>query len=123
MQRLTNSYNKKANTKIGRKEIMNKITYDQLLHIFIEGKNIDETTFYFEDDPNEYEHYIGYLPKYEKPYWAGYCDIENGTEYLTALELFTAPIYDEASIKDRYNKIVLLTIGGICVDEWVEMFI
>ncbi len=27
---------------------------------------IDETCFYFSDDPTEEEHYLGYLPEYEK---------------------------------------------------------
>ena len=42
------------------------------------GMNIDETCFYFSDDPNEEEHYLGYLPQYDKPYWVGYCDIVGG---------------------------------------------
>ena len=36
------------------------------------GINIDETCFYFADDLDENEHYLGYLPQYEKPYWVGY---------------------------------------------------
>jgi len=26
------------------------------------------------------EHYIGFLPQFEKPYWGGYCDIDKGYE-------------------------------------------
>lgn len=26
------------------------------------------------------EHYIGFLPQFEKPYWVGYCDIDEGYE-------------------------------------------
>ena len=36
------------------------------------GANINETCFYFEDDPDKNDHYLGYLPQYEKPYWVGY---------------------------------------------------
>lgn len=64
-------------------------------------ERVDETTFYFRSNPEEVEHYIGYLSQYEKPYWAGYCDIEDGCEFKTAKELFEAKIYDKRSIKDR----------------------
>lgn len=29
-------------------------------------ERVDETTFYFRSDPEEVEHYIGYLSQYEK---------------------------------------------------------
>lgn len=57
------------------------------------GYHIDETCFYFSDDAEEEVHYIGFIAKYECPYWAGYCDIPNGCEFSTAEELVTAPIY------------------------------
>ena len=88
-----------------------------VLKIFEIGEGCDETTFYFKTDPKEKEHYLGYKPEYKKPYWVGYCDIENGCEFLTAKEMFEAPIYDGKSIKDRWNEIVLCTIGG-CPVEW-----
>ena len=53
----------------------NKITFDELLEMFRIGFGVDETVFYFDDDKEQQEHYIGYIPKYDKPYWAGYCDI------------------------------------------------
>lgn len=81
-------------------------------------ERVDETTFYFRSDPEEVEHYIGYLPQYEKPYWAGYCDIEDGCEFKTAKELFESKIYDRRSIKDRWDELVLINIGGISADDW-----
>ena len=95
----------------------NKISYEELLEMFREGSGIDETVFYFDDDPKQDEHYIGYLPQYDKPYWAGYCDIENGTEFETADELFNAKIYSGRSMKERWEHLVLTAIGGINIDD------
>lgn len=66
---------------------------------------------------------MGYITTYsviEKPYWAGYCDIKDGFECSTAEELLTAPIYDGKSIRDRWNDVVIITIGGIPLEEWME---
>lgn len=88
--------------------------YDFVLSQFEKGdERVDETTFYFRSDPKETEHYIGYLSQYEKPYWAGYCDIEDGCEFKTAKELLEAKIYDGKSIKERWDEVVLLEFGGI----------
>ena len=84
------------------------------------GMLIDETCFYFSDDPTEEEHYLGYLPEYEKPYWAGYCDIEDGCEFKTADELVNAPIYDGKSLKSRWDKVVIVSIGGLDRDDWMQ---
>ena len=93
--------------------------YDFILAQFAKGdERIDETTFYFRSDPKKVEHYIGYLSQYEKPYWAGYCDIEDGCEFKTAKELFEAKIYDGQSIKERWNELVFINIGGISVEDW-----
>ncbi len=95
--------------------------YDLILSLF-ENANVwvDETKFYFRDDPEEDEHFLGYLPQYEEPYWVGYCDIPDGTEFKTAKEMFEAKIYDGQSIKERWENVVLVTLGGINVDEWDE---
>lgn len=59
--------------------------YDFILAQFKKGdERVDETTFYFRSDPEEIEHYIGYLSRYDKPYWAGYCDVPDGCEFKTA---------------------------------------
>ncbi|MEY8428528.1 hypothetical protein AALA00_12595 [Lachnospiraceae bacterium 46-15] len=93
--------------------------YDFMLAQFKKGdERVDETMFYFRSDPEEVEHYIGYLSQYDKPYWAGYCDVPDGCEFKTAEELFEAKIYDGKSIKDRWEELVLVNIGGISVDDW-----
>ena len=84
--------------------------------------NIDETSFIFKDDTHKIEHFIGYLPQYELPYWVGYCDVEGGCEFKTAKELFEAPIFDGKSIKDRWNEVEIIAIGAINIDEWNEEF-
>lgn len=99
------------------------ISYERLLWHFEHDQDyiIDETLFYFDDEPEfERTHYIGCIRKYKKPYWAGYCDIKDGAEFLTAQELFTAKIYNGKSIKDRWSHLVLVEIGGISAGEWLE---
>lgn len=99
------------------------MTFQQLLFLF-QNKHpmIDETAFYFSDDPKEEVHYIGYLPQYEEPYWVGYCDIENGCEFLTAEELFTAKIFNGKSIKDRWENVVLSEICGLDIEDWMKRY-
>ena len=74
------------------------------------GYHIDETYFYFSDDAEEEEHYIGCIAKYEHPYWAGYSDIPNGCEFSTAEELVTAREYNGKSLKERWDKVVITDI-------------
>ena len=108
----------------------NGIRYEDLLALFEAGENIDETAFYFADDPTKDDHYLGYLPypnlwhpEYtDKPYWAGYCDIEDGFECATAKELFEAPIYNGKSLKEQWNKAYIFQIGGVWAEEYVKMF-
>lgn len=97
--------------------------YQTLFDLFDKkADNIDETSFCFKDDPCKIEHYIGYQPQYELPYWVGYCDVEGGCDFKTAKELFEAPIFDGKSIKDRWNEIEIIAIGAISIDEWKENF-
>ncbi|MGN1110453.1 MAG: hypothetical protein ACI4QY_02290 [Oscillospiraceae bacterium] len=96
-------------------------SFEQFLWIF-ERDNIfliDETMFYFDDDPTKTEHYLGCLRKYDKPYWAGYCDVPDGCEFQSASELLNAKIYDGLSIKDRWKNIVFVNIGGIGFEDWL----
>lgn len=83
---------------------------------------IDETSFYFDDDPNKGEHMLGCIRDYDKPYWVGYCDIPDGCEFYTALELLTAKIFDGKSIKDRWGHLVFVTIGAIELDDWLDLY-
>lgn len=97
--------------------------YQRLFDLF-DGRcdNIDETAFYFKNDPDEAERFIGFLPEYDKPYWVGYCDIKDGCEFKTAKELFEAPVFDGKSLKDRWDDVVLYRIGGIDVEDWEKRF-
>ena len=99
--------------------------YDFILKICEKGWQVDETSFHFLSDPEiflsdpENERFIGYLPEIdkEKPYWVGLCDIPNGASFKSAKELFEAKIFDGKSIKERWNELVLDTIGGLSVDD------
>ena len=99
------------------------MTFDQLLYLFLSKHcAIDETAFIFSDDPEETEHFIGYLPQYEKPYWIGLCDIENGCAFLTAEELFHAKVFGGKSLQDRWEDIDIFQIGGIDIEVWMELY-
>ena len=87
-----------------------------------EGLNIDETCFYFDDDPNEEEHYLGYLPNYNKPYWVGRCDVEGGCEFANAAELVNAPIFNGKTLRERWDNVVICHIEGCSLDDWVKCF-
>lgn len=77
----------------------------------------------FVDEISEPEHYIGCLPQYDKPYWAGLCDIPNGTEFLTADELVNATIYRGKSLKERWDDVRIICMGGIPVDDYMKLVI
>ena len=92
---------------------------------------MDEICFYFKNDENETEHFIGYLPKYknglrtiknDKPYWAGLCDIPNGCKFSTARELVDAKIYHGNSLCEIWDEIVICSIAGISVEDWMANF-
>lgn len=103
---------------------MNKLTYEQLYSLFAKGYNINDTCFYFSDDPQEIEHFIGYMPEInaQYPYWAGLCDVENGCSFSTAKELLEAPIYNGKSIKDRYDQLQFVSISGLSLEDWLLYF-
>ena len=81
---------------------------------------VDETVFFFRSDPERDEHYIGYCPAESKPYWAGLCDLPDGTEFSTAEKLFEAKIYDGRSIRERWEDLVFESMAGIPVEEISE---
>jgi len=97
-------------------------TYLELLKIFEEKQDcVDELGFYFKSDSNETERYIGCNLKFDKPYWAGYCDASDGLEFKTAQELLEANIWDGKSIKDRFEEITIFTIDGLSLDDIEEL--
>lgn len=83
---------------------------------------VDETSFYFDDDPNEEDHMLGCIRDYDKPYWIGYCDVPDGCDFYTASELLTAKIFDGKSIKDRWGHLVFVAIGGIGLSDWLDLY-
>lgn len=84
------------------------------------GWNINEICFCFSDDADESEYYLGYSIGNKKPYWAGYCDVENGCEFESAIELVEATIFDGRSFKERWNNVIIHSIEGCCLEEWIE---
>ena len=105
---------------------MGKMPYKKFLELFENGRNVDETVFYFKSDKNETEHYLGYLPEGplpETPYWAGYCDLKDGFECASAIELFQAKIFDRASLEERWEDVCIICIGGIPFEEWSLQYI
>ena len=96
-----------------------KITWDLFYQKLKAGDFIDETLFYFSDEPDE-DHYIGCSPKDEEPYWAGYCDVNGGCTFATADELVNAKIYDGKSIRERWDDIVITHIEGMCLKDWLR---
>lgn len=52
----------------------------------------------------------------------GYCDIEDGCEFLTAREMMCADIFDGRSIKDSWAQVIIDAIGGIGTDDWLENY-
>lgn len=106
------------------KNMKELITFDMFLKAFEHDDifPVDETSFYFSDNPNETDHCLGCLREYEKPYWVGYCDVPDGCEYATASEMLEAKIFDGKSIKDRWDSVVLCSIGGIPVEDWLDQY-
>ena len=101
---------------------MDTLEYDYFFRQLKAGVSINETCFYFMDDPQESDHYIGYLPKYEEPYWVGYCDIPDGCDYRSAEELLEAKIFDGKSLRERWTNVCIVSIEGICLKDWIRFF-
>lgn len=98
--------------------MLNTVDFKYFLDELKKGEIMDETSFYFVDEIGEPEHYIGCLMKFEKPYWVGLCDIPGGTEFLTAEELVNAKIYRGKSLKERWDDVRIICMGGISLEEW-----
>ena len=98
---------------------MDRLEFSYFYKQLVVGKWINETQFYFADDPNEIDRFLGYLPQDELPYWVGYCDIKGGTEFRTAEELINAPIFNGKSLKERWNMVRIVSIEGISLGDWI----
>ena len=103
------------------------LTVEDLLYLFEQTDNVDETAIYFDDDPEDAEHYIGCIPEFDgksndKPYWIGLCDVDGGCEFATAKELFEAKVFDGKSLKERREHVVIFLVGGFCVEDYMKYY-
>ena len=97
---------------------MKTLDFSSFFRYLEAGVYINETCFYFSDDADETERYLGFLPQYDEPYWVGYCDIPDGAEFQTAEDLVSARIYHGKSLKERWDSVQIISIMGIPFDEW-----
>jgi len=102
------------------------ITYEMLLFAFQHDDvfGVDETSFYFDDEGKKrFDHMIGCIRgEAFPPYWVGGCDIENGCEFDTAEELFQAKIFDGQSIQERWEHLVLDSVGCLSTEGWLDIY-
>ena len=93
---------------------------DYLIQEFKAGMNVDETSFSFEKDNQDFIRYIGYSENDPLPYWAGLCDLPDGRRFQTADELFEAKIYDGKSLKERWDEVTIYSINSFPLDDWLS---
>lgn len=93
---------------------------DYLIQEFKAGMNVDETSFTFEKDNQDLLRYIGYSENDPLPYWAGLCDLPEGSRFQTADELFEAKIYDGKSLKERWDEVTIYSIYSLPLDDWLS---
>lgn len=93
---------------------------DYLIQEFKAGMNVDETSFSFEKDNQDFIRYIGYSENDPLPYWAGLCDLPDGRRFQTADELFEAKIYDGKSLKERWDEVTIYSINSLPLDDWLS---
>lgn len=102
---------------------MDRLEYDFFFKVLKEnGTWLDETHFYFSDDPEEEEHWLGCILSYEQPYWAGGCDIPRGCDFDTAEELLNAPIYNGKSLRERWADVRIIGMMGLGLEDWYELY-
>lgn len=93
---------------------------DYLIQEFRAGMNVDETSFSFEKDNQDFICYICYSENELLPYWAGLCDLPDGRRFRTADELFEARIYDGKSLKERWDEVTIYSINSLPLDDWLS---
>lgn len=94
-----------------------------MIDVFRSCGDVDETTFYFSGEEPGDQHYLGFLPEYALPYWAGYCDMKDGLDCGSAEELFFAKVYDGHSLADRWEEVHLYAIGWRSVQAYTDLHI
>lgn len=106
------------------------MTCDSLIQYFASRPYVQDTVFSY---PGNEDCYIGStnqiffdsnlrpLDQGETRYWAGCgCDIHNGVSFLSAKELFEAPIYEGKSIRERWDEITWHAIDGWMTPEMFD---
>ena len=102
---------------------MARLDYEFFLNLLkTNGSWLDETHFYFVDDPGQREHWLGCIPKREKPYWLSDCDVPGGAEYDTAEEMAEAPVLNGKSLRERWPQVRVLGTMGLCLEDWQELY-
>lgn len=99
---------------------MNTMSFEFFLKQLKAGVMIDEFNFAIIDDPLYNDCYLGYLPQFEKPYWIGLCDVQDGCEFLTAEDLIHAKVYHGRSIYELWDKIMIHSIEGLSLEDWFK---
>lgn len=99
---------------------VSSLQIDYLIQEFKAGMNVDETSFSFEKDNQDFIRYIGYSENEPLPYWAGLCDLPDGRRFRTADELFEARIYDGKSLKERWDEVTIYSINSLPLDDWMS---
>lgn len=99
---------------------VSSLQIDYLIQEFKAGMNVDETSFSFEKDNQDFIRYIGYSENEPLPYWAGLCDLPDGRRFRTADELFEARIYDGKSLKERWDEVTIYSINSLPLDDWLS---
>ena len=91
---------------------------------------LNESAFRFASDPISpkqpgyvNERMIGWVGKWEKPYWIGGCDDDQGAQFDTAEELLNASVFGGRSLGERWDEVVWLSFMTISPREWMEMYL
>ena len=106
--------------------------YDLFLRCLTEcPEKMDETDILFLDDMERGACILGYIPYHkikdqeiqsDRPYWIGTgCDVKDGAEFLDAEELLQAKVYGGKSIKEAWNRVCVLTLGGMPIEWWMQL--
>lgn len=103
---------------------MDTLDYDFFLDLLKKnGTWLDETHFCFVDDPEQMERWLGCIPRYDKPYWIGGCDISGGVSYHTAEEMMEAPVFGGKSLRERWAQVRIFGAMGLGLEDWYEIFL
>lgn len=98
---------------------ISRLQLDYLLQEIKARKMVDEISFVFESDSDEVLRFIGVSDDEEAPYWVGLSDVPDGRGFKEIDELFNAKIYDGKSLKERWSEVIIYSIAGLSLDDWL----